>query len=258
MSEEDVRDGLREAVAGEPRLDFDPDALMASARQQVTRRRSLIAAGVATVAVVVVAVAVPVALGRDQGPPVTTSVADQPTSTSFQWPPSGVKPIEYTSEQLRARGEVMRERLQTLVPEVLGNAGEFDFGRFGGEAEDRFYEGQDSINTHVSFSVDGKRYSLYVEVRAPGLSPSPKECGDGEAYCGQVAFVDGGPLMSSVDDLGNETISTVRHFRPSGTVVSFAAYNYDLAAETPPVYLPTIPVTTDQLVALASDPELGL
>jgi hypothetical protein len=63
MSEEDFRDGLEAALAGEPALNFDADALIERARRQARRRRSLVGAGLASATVAVAAVAVPTILG---------------------------------------------------------------------------------------------------------------------------------------------------------------------------------------------------
>jgi hypothetical protein len=63
MSEQELREGLWAAVADEPALAFDPDALMEQARREIKRRRALFGAGTATVAVAVAAVAVPAMLG---------------------------------------------------------------------------------------------------------------------------------------------------------------------------------------------------
>lgn len=263
MSEEDVRGGLREAVGDEPPLNFDPDALVVSARRQVTRRRALIAVGVATAAVVVAAVAVPVALGRtpttpvaDQPAPITTTVSSKPE----QWPPAGVDPVQYSVADLRFLGDKMRGVLQERVPALLADATEFEFGQFGGEAEGQYYEGQTEVGTHVSFTVDGSRYSLYVQVVAPGVpgfGPAAA-CADGEGYCKEVGARDGGRLVAKTIDLGDQNLTTVSHFRTTGTRVDVTAYNYDMAGRTVPKYLPTIPVTVEQLIELAADRGLTL
>lgn len=258
MSEEDVRVGLRDAVADEPPLDFDPDALVASARHQAKRRRALLAAGVATVAVVAAAVAVPVALGRGEtrvgAPPASTTT----TTTSSR--PSTIDPGRYTVGDLRRRGQQMAAHLRDVVPDVLPKASEFDYGEFGGEAAGQFYEGQTSVNAPVSFTLGNARYSLFVTVWVPGTpSMSPTEvCAGSGANCEQFGERDGGPIVLKTENLGDETISTLYHFRTSGGVVQLAAYNYDMASRTPPKYMPSVPVTIDQLTRLATDPDLGL
>lgn len=261
MSEEDVRNGLRDAVADEPPLNFDPDALVATAHQ-VTRRRSLIAVGVATVAVAVVAVAIPVALGR--GP--TQTAADQPTVVStptspsaVQWPPSDVQPRAYTIDELRSRGEEMKIHLETVVPALLSQGSAFKYDEFGGEASGQFYEEQTSVNAEFSFQVDDSRYSVFVSVWAPGGANELLDmtCAAGGDACQQLGEHDDGPVMARTEKVDAEhTITTVYHFRKDGGVVQIAAYNYDMGGDTPA--MPTIPVTLDQQKALATDPELGL
>jgi len=261
VSEEDVRGGLRDAVGDEPPLNFDPDTLVATARQQVTRRRALVAAGLTTVAVAVAAVAVPFALGRTPTTPAAAPPTSAPaTTTEVEWPPPGVKPVEYTIDELGARGGELRSVLVDRVPEVLPAATDFEFGKFGGEAEGQYYEGQTSVNTHVSFTVKGQRYSLYVAVTAPGaVEDTPKTiCAASGAHCRGVGEQDGGPLVAKTEDIGDATLWTVYHFRSTGAQVLVTAYNYDMASQVPPTYLPTIPVTLDQLTALVTDPALTL
>jgi hypothetical protein len=260
MSEEDVRLGLRDAVDGEPPLDFDPDALVTSARHQVKRRRALLAVGVATVAVVAAAVAVPIALGRGETqvaePPASTATSEKPT----QWSPTATQPSHLTEGDLRHRGQEMAVHLKAVVPDALPTASEFEYGEFGGEASGQFYEGQTSVNAAISFTVDHARYSIVVTVWVPGgLATSPGGvCAASGAYCKQFGERDGGPIVVKTEDLGDQTISTMYHFRPSGGVVQIAAYNYDMASRTVPKYMPAIPVTLDQMSRLATDPDLGL
>jgi hypothetical protein len=266
MSEEDVRGGLRDAVADEPPLDFDPDALVATARHQVTRRRSLIAVGMATVAVAVAAVAVPVALGRgptqmagDQPTVVSTPMPTPPSPSSVPWPPSDVQPRDYTIDELRSRGEQMKIHLETVVPALLPQGSAFEFDEFGGEASGQFYEEQTSVNAEFSFQVDVSRYSVFVSVWAPGGANELLDmtCAAGGDACQQLGEHDGGPVMARTEKVDAEhTITTVYHFRKDGGVVQIAAYNYDMGGDTPA--MPTIPVTLDQQKALATDPRLGL
>lgn len=265
MSEEDVRDGLLDAVANEPPLHFDPDELVATARRQV-RRRALVAAGLATVAVAVAAVAVPAALGRG---PVTTPVADRPTSTTHapspstvpstrpdQWPPPGVEPAYRTVDELRRRGQEMTEHLRGSLPATLRSATDFAYGKFGGEAEDAFYPEQTSINAAITFTIDGRRYSIVVTSWLAGTAGSPAEtC---VANCQRLDDQAGGALYQQTDDLGAGVIETVFHFRDTGAMVSVAAYNYDMTGVAPPIYHPSLPVPREQLVAIATDPELEL
>jgi hypothetical protein len=265
MSEEDVRNGLLDAVANEPPLHFDPDELVATARRQ-DRRRALVAAGLATVAVAVAAVAVPAALGRGSG---TTPVADRPTSTTQsptpssvpstrpdQWPPPGVEPGYRTIEELRQRGQEMTEHLRGSLPATLPSATDFVYGEFGGEAEGEFYPEQTSINAAITFTIDGKRYSIVITSWLPGMAGSPAEtC---VANCHRLDDQAGGALYEQTDEMGQGVIETVFHFRDTGAMVSVAAYNYDMTSSVPPTYHPSLPVPLDQLVRVATDPELRL
>lgn len=263
MSEEDVRGGLLDAVADEPPLSFDPDELVATARRQV-RRRALVAAGFATVAVVAVAVAVPIALSRAPG---TTQVADRPTSVSSpsvaspspsteQWPPPNVEIRDYTPGDLRQRGEEMTGHLRGTLPATLPSASDFTYGEFGGEAAGDFYEGQTSINAPVTFTIDGDRYSLVITSWATGAAgPPAKVC---VANCHRLDDRAGGAVFQQTDDLGKGVIETVFHYRDNGAMVSVAAYNYDMTSGTPPTYHPSLPLSREQLLTIATDPGLEL
>jgi hypothetical protein len=217
------------------------------------------AAGAATVAVVVAAVAIPVVLGRG-----STQVAEQPTATSAapvpsQWPPSAAQSVEYSPEDLRNRSQQMAVHLAQSVPAVLPEASDIMMGEFGGEASGEFYTGQAAVNAAIPFSVDGARYSLVVTVWVPGAANELLDtmCAGSGAYCKQLGEQDGGPIVATNEELPDQgTISTVYHFRKNAGVVQIAAYNYDMTGV--PKYMPTIPVTLQQLTTLATDPELGL
>lgn len=92
MSEKELRDGLRDAVADEPPLAFDPDALMERARKEVKRRRALFGAGLATAAVAVAAVAVPTMLGSPRFGAATGGA--RPESMTACGEASAVPPVE--------------------------------------------------------------------------------------------------------------------------------------------------------------------
>jgi len=217
------------------------------------------AAGAATVAIVVAAVAIPVALGRG-----STQVGQQPTATSAatvpsQWPPSPAQPVDYTPDVLRDRSAQMAVHLAQSVPAALPEASDIMMGEFGGEASGEFYAGQSAVNAAIAFSVDGARYSLVVTVWVPGAANELFDtvCADNGTDCKQLGKEDGGPLVATTDVLSDQgTISTVYHFRQNAGVVQIAAYNYDMTGV--PKYMPTIPVTLQQLTTLATDPELGL
>jgi hypothetical protein len=242
----DVRGGLLAAVADEPPLRTDPDELVATARRQV-RRRALVATGLATVLVAVAAVAVPAALD-----PATAI----PAATRQAAPSTGVATTPYSMADLRERAGELRKHLQRVLPEALPAASKVLVGAFGGEAEGDFYAGQTSINAAVTFSVDGARYSIMVTTWVPGTAASPaRTCG---VHCHRLADQAGGAVYLRTDDLGKAVVETAYHYRDTGSLVSVAAYNYDMTSAVPAVYHPALPVTRAQLVAIATDQELAL
>ncbi|GAB1512217.1 hypothetical protein [Actinophytocola sp. KF-1] len=244
MSEEDVRVGLLDAVADEPPLLVDPDELIAAARGQV-RRRALVAVGFATVAVAVAAVAVPAAVSRDAAFPAAT----QPPAPSAQ-------PARYSVDHLRARAGELREHLRGTLPVLLPSAARIVVGEFGGEAEGAIHPRQTSLNTVVTVTIKGARYSIMVTTWVPGTAAPPSEvCA---VNCHRMADQAGGAVYQQTDDLGKAVIETVFHYRDTGAAVSVAAYNYDMTSPVPSAYHRSLPVTRAQLVALATDPALAL
>lgn len=265
MTEQDVREGLHGAVAGEPPLDFDPDALVTTARREVRRRRALVSASLATAAIAVAAVAVPVALGisRDQGgvapaerPPATSVEPSRPTP----WPPASTRSQVYTAAELHQRGDQMRARLKVRLAEIVPDATEVLVQPFGGEALGDVDDGQNYLNTFAGYTLDGVRFAIGVNVFAPGAHPQgPAElCEPDPDSC---AFLGGQRLV--VDQSAGQADPTLRllsvyDFRPDGSVVSVVGYNYDPTGAPLPDDAPPMPVTAEQLAELAVDPAIGL
>jgi hypothetical protein len=262
MSENEVRDGLHDAVADEPPLSFDPDALMTTARQQVKRRRALVAVGAATVAVAVAAIALPVALGRD----TPAQVAEQPSVSSptptreaAEWPPPDVVPVSYTVQELSQRAEEMRGHLTTVFAEVVPAATAVEVGPFSGEAEGQILEGQNYLNAAVTFTFGGERYSAMVAVYAPGaVTDQSALCGTSSTDCRDLGMTEGGPVAAETDDLQPGTLSIVFHYRRTGAMVYASAYSYDMTGRSQPGDHGTVPITSDQLERLATDPAFAL
>ncbi|GAB1513651.1 hypothetical protein [Actinophytocola sp. KF-1] len=266
MSEEDVRDGLRDAVAGEPPLVFDPDELVATARRQTKRRRALVSVGVATTVVAVAAVAVPFALGIPRGndgvtvgsAPATTTTTTTAQPRDIEWPPPGVEPAQYTAEQLSGRGKAMRAHLTTRFAAVVPEATAVEVQPFGGEAAGSVSDGQTYLNAFTRFTLHGVPYAVDVQAIAPGAAPSPEEqCGERRA-CEVEELPDGSWLLITDDSQGESRIASAIHYRDDGAVVRATGYNYDPTGQTAARYAPAVPLTIEQLTALATDPELGL
>lgn len=257
MSEQDVREGLRVAVADEPPLYLDPDALIATARKAARRKRSLLSAGVATTVIAVAAVAVPVVLGVPHGSP---PVATRPPATSsvLPWPPK-VVPTYYTAKQLARRGVAMRDRVGKMLPSIVPAASAIEVGAFQGEAAGDLRDGQDYLNSFAAFTLDGGRYGVGINVFAPGaFTDGPADlCAPDPSRCTMLSD----RLLAFDEPLGEGNtglkIVSVYDFRPDGSVTSAAAYNYD-PTTSKRVVSAELPLTVDQLTKLATDPAIGL
>ena len=278
MSEEDVRDGLRGAVAAEPPLVFDPDELMETARRQTKRRRALVSVGVATTVVAVAAVAMPFALGIPKGDggvavggrPVTSTTTPTTTPTApaiglttadpgdIEWPPPGIEPAHHTAAELRQRGKAMQAHLTTTFASVVPEASGVEVAPFGGESAGSVSEGQTYLNAFTRFTLAGTPYAVDVQAVAPGAGPSPEEqCGE-RNDCEVQELPDGSWLLITDESEDRMRIASVVHFRNTGAVVRATGYNYDPTSQTTVQYAPAVPVTIEQLTALATDPELHL
>jgi hypothetical protein len=270
MTERDVREGLRDAVAGEPPLHFDPDALVATARRETRRRRALVSASLATVTVAVAAVAVPVMLGisRDQGDlgpgerPASSSAGSSATSPSDTPSRSGTG-REYSAAELQRRGEVMRVELEARFLTAVPKAVDVATQPFGGEAAGEVEDGQDYLTTFLTYTLHGKRYGLGINLFARGAYPDDPDqlCVPDPDRC-QRLDSDPDRLLAVWQDAGpgNRALRmvTVYHFRTDGSVVSVVGYNYDPTGAPLPSKAVPIPVAVEQLAKLAANPALGL
>ncbi|GAB3485533.1 hypothetical protein [Amycolatopsis cihanbeyliensis] len=114
MSEQQVRDALRSAVLDEPPLDFDPDALVATARRKA-RRRAVGSAGAGVAVIALAAAAVPIVLGtEDSEPRGSVPAAAQPTATG-----------------LSERAEELERHLTERLPRLYQDAELVSVGPFG-------------------------------------------------------------------------------------------------------------------------------
>jgi hypothetical protein len=101
VSEQEIREGMLLAVWDEPPLDFDPDTLIKRVEQKKSRRRALVAVGVATAVIAVASFSLPGLLPRDRD---TQLGADTRTNTSA--PPS-----EAAEKRARRIGDKLVESL---------------------------------------------------------------------------------------------------------------------------------------------------
>jgi hypothetical protein len=236
------------------------------------------------------AVAVPVALGSrsepvssggSPGSVVITSPSSAPPSSdvpkaTFAWPPPNVVAPHYTAVQLRKRGTEMQNHLKTQFPKVVPGATRVQPQAFQGEAAGDVNDGQNYLDAATFFTLNGAESTMVVEVFAPGAGIPRSNCGPELVQCDVLPQSDGSWVVFDKQDLGKASrptgitlppgaadamrgqfIATARHFRNDGSVVAVSGYNYDMAGRGDPK-LSDVPLTSAQLVALATDPALGL
>jgi hypothetical protein len=262
MSEQELRDGLKLAVADEPPMKFDLDDLMDTAERLARRRRALIAVGASTAAVAVAAVAVPVVLGISGGgaplpipqaaPPSSSVVSPAPTTRTT--PP---KRPSLTEAQLRERGKQMQAHLRNAFPAAVPEATQVTYGVFGGESEGAVSDGQSYLNAFVRFTAGAKTAvdvyvsdnQEYAERTCAGCQPRPQQ--DGSVIV----------LRTENGSAGNDSamrITSAVHLRNDGSTVRITTYNYDPTGGDAPKFQADVALNLDQLVRLASDPALHL
>jgi len=339
MSEQELREGLRTAVVGEPTLSFDPDVLIARAKREIQRRRALFGAGTATVAVAVAAVAVPTLLGtpRHGGsnagygagwpgetcavtppPPAEPSGIDIPPEPSFSskvtptapsgqstvatttkpsrlsapkltgspmptpsappeptgkpcqtsgtaarpssakpfpWPPTNVKPREYSLAELQQLADNMRAHLLARFPEVVPNARDVSVDEVtSGQHPGKVTDGR-LLDTFVHYTTESGRIAAAVGVLAPGSETSPEALCKA-AGCSVLDGPNGSKLLVTKDSAGSAI--SVWHYRADGSAVAVTGYNYDPAAGEKREVPRSQCLDERQLIELATDPELSL
>ncbi|MFC0115465.1 hypothetical protein [Kibdelosporangium aridum] len=251
MSEQELRDGLKLAVADEPPMTFDLDELVDTAERIVRRRRALIAVGVSTAAVAVAAVTVPVVLGIG-GAPQELPQAAPPTAMTTTTPPKA----SLTVTQLRQRGEELGAHLRAQLPLVVPAAKDITPRPFGGEAEGHFWDGQTYLEGTVLFKLGDVQTAIAVQVNAePQVEPCPS--------CRELPQQDGSKVVirSETGPTGNDPqmkITSAIHYRKDGSATRVSTYNYDPVNGPSGNYQPAVALTDEQLVRLATDPALHL
>jgi hypothetical protein len=264
--ERELRAGLDHAVATEPPLAFDPDALVARAQREHRRRRSLAGVGVATAVIAVAAVAVPTVLNVDSGPArintadgLTTTPAP-PSLSPGQWPPVAVRQQAYSLDQLHARTQAWTKQLQRDLPHVLPQAGGVAVQPWGGEAEGDISAGQGYLDTFVTFTLHGKQTALFIQIEEPGYhhSAPSADCAQPPGTHCWTTWQAGGALVEQATAVKQPdqklNSMTMRHYRADGTVVSVTTYNYDPTSPAKSAPTAAASLTVAQLTTLATDP----
>ncbi|RKT84690.1 hypothetical protein SAMN05421805_12357 [Saccharopolyspora antimicrobica] len=272
MSEELLRESLRAAVADEPPLGIDPDAVAAEGKRRQRRRRAVIGAAVATLVVAAGAAALPGVLGPRAVPPATPRVdAVEPIS----WPPAGMVRVELPEPQLIARGEQIELHLAESMSRTVPGARDISTEQQHGLGPGFGTEPPATVTVRAGFRravAQGSVLPVLVDVAVLGpgtvLAPPDQACGDGQPatrHCEQHVLADGSIAVDSslgLPSAAGASHHVVRHFRVDGTVVSVTA-SFDTSTAHPDGISPASglaqpPMDLAELIALATDPQLSL
>ena len=257
MSEQELRDGLAALVVDEPPLDFDADALMAKADATARRRRMLVGACGATVVIAAAAVALPITWrGGTVGP--GTSITTTPAAPEFIWPPRHNVVPTYTVQELEQVAHTLQDEANRVFPTVLPEATGVRADLFAGEAQGDYHPGQLYLNGAVHYRTKLGRAAVDIQVSAGASASGPSEMCKDKAKCVYEPQPDGSLVVVQPWSQDKVLAMTVAHYRLDGVVVSVTGFNTDSFSPTPTPNLSRIPITSRQLVALATDKALTM
>lgn len=263
MIEQQLRDGLRAAVADEPPLGFDPDRVAEDARRAVRRRRAVVASAGATVLVVGVIVGTASVAGSPEGRgpagPASSAVpTPPPTNVPTTTPPA--RPAR-DPLGLGPKAERIGAHVSRVLPEVVPGARNAAAFNFGQEAIGDYSLGN-WLNFIVSYDDNGGRAFLAVEIfgaghetRIPSCERVPPD------RCAPVTQPDGSTVFfheSADRDAPGRRGRTAYH-EHGGATVMVSTYTYDgFSPNRSPAVRDSFPLTDDQLIRLVTDPALSL
>ncbi|MDX8144409.1 hypothetical protein SK854_19990 [Lentzea sp. BCCO 10_0061] len=248
MSEQEIREGMLLAVWDEPPLDFDPDTLIKRVEQKKSRRRALVAVGVATAMIAVASLALPGLLPRDRESQLG---ADTPANSSA--PPT--VSVDKKAQQI---GDQLARRLEQQVPDFRDIGAGFHSGG-------RTYPPYPTSNAPKR--PDEPEFSGFVyftdvlgptamEVVAGKNQPIATSFCQSAVLCHEVQQPDGSVVTEIELAEGAEISSSivVRTFR-SGYSVKIGTYNYNVSTQLG--LRRTVPVRVGVLTALVTDPAIN-
>ncbi|TQM82174.1 hypothetical protein FHX81_4571 [Saccharothrix saharensis] len=257
MSEADLREGLRAAVGDEPPLRFDPDELIQRAQHERRRRRALVAVALVTVALTGTVLSLPGVLERRtvdaaSGSVLTTTVSPAPSARPGP-PPTTVAPATTAPKSAAGVTSFLSGYLTGRFPEVVPGSK---------VTAVQISEVLDADPVHygaVVRFIDGIGPSgVVVRLTAPsGQEYFDRFCDEFE--CDEPQRREDGTRLATgmTGDPRTKVVVSraVAHQRANGSVVQVTTYGYDpgMGSELGHVVL-----TVDQLVRLATDPNLNL
>ncbi|MCS7480867.1 hypothetical protein ACFFQW_28195 [Umezawaea endophytica] len=276
MSEQDLRDCMKQAVWDEPPLDFDPDSFMARAEQLTKRRRALMSVGVATALIIATVATVPAmwVASRDKGVDTAhgvTATSTVPTSVSFPWPPNDEPRKNHTYEQDQPYLESMWINILSPALQRQG-ADPTSIGVWSPTYQPNGYERDSSVSDVLFGTVSyvGPSGPAVLTTTLAGVGawePAPdKFCAIRKAAdttCNATRRPDGS-MVVAMEFAGPKSASngyhlgyrSVHHYRRDGSVVGMESrsnFSGDVAAGNF-----AIPLTFDQLTDLATNESIAL
>lgn len=247
MSEQEIREGMLLAVWDEPPLDFDPDKLIRRVEQKKSRRRALVAVGVATAMIVVTSLALPGLLPRDQDEQLASEV---PPTTS-------APPTESVEKKGQRIGDELAEKLGLRMTNFKEVYAGFRRGSYAYNPNSpttppqRPYDPE--LSGFVHFTDEIGPTALRV-VLTKDRSVLDQACA-GASTCVDVKQADGSSVTQAQFMEGPELTRSValRKF-PSGYFAEIVSFNYNPA--TGQGLRQAAPVPVEVLTTLVTDPEV--
>ncbi len=250
MSEQEIREGMLLAVWDEPPLDFDPDTLIRRVEQKKSRRRALVAVGVATAMIAVVSFSLPGLLPRDRGDQLASEV--QPSVSS-------AAPGELDEVKAQSIGDGLAQKLRETQPGLREIYGDFRVGQYPyppSSSPRSKKPGDPEVSGYVHLTDDIGPTSLRVEVVKRKVTMG-NFCGSAAMVCKEVKQADGTTVIEAEFSDGGPDISraeVVRVFE-SGLSVHIAAHYYNPA--TGSGLRQTVPLRVGVLTTLVTDPAIA-
>ncbi|MFD4643661.1 hypothetical protein ACFWN2_40575 [Lentzea sp. NPDC058436] len=253
MSEQEIREGMLLAVWDEPPLDFDPDTLIRRVEQKKSRRRALVAVGVATAVIAVTSFALPGLLPRDRD-----SQLGAETQTSA--PPSASSTVS-DRKRKQQMGDLLVERLSKERPEFTDLYGSFEWNGPGIKPEmplQPVSTSQDSRDVYgFVYFTDSLGPTALLVTTGSAIS-SGQLCATGDAiFCRSVRQNDGSTVVEAEFRYGSEIVKAVSMRTIGDGKRSVVVSSYSRNPVTGLGARQNIPVGVDVLTALATDPAVN-
>ncbi|WP_394614986.1 hypothetical protein JNUCC0626_34900 [Lentzea sp. JNUCC 0626] len=250
MSEQEIREGMLLAVWDEPPLDFDPDTLIRRVEQKKSRRRALVAVGVATAMIAVVSFSLPGLLPRDQNAQLAT---DTPASAS-------TAPSQNTQKKAERIGDLLVANLSSRMRNFKELYSSFGPGRNpypinAIEPPPQWSSSDRDFSGYVYFTDDIGPTALRVSVTRDNFNLNTF-C-SGASYCRELQQKDGSVVTEAEYLQGTNEVQQAEVARKyeSGVIVRISSY-----AVNPSNGLgmrATVPVRVGVLTDLVSEPSIA-